>query len=72
MVSKKVKRLSHLNSQPYMIRYIYPSHLSLRHIFSPSQVIFEFGHTATLRDGVDLSVPGVATHDWEVTSFLEL
>ena len=37
-----------------------------------SQVIFEFGHTATLRDGVDLSVPGVATHDWEVTCFLEL
>ena len=35
-------------------------------------MIFEFGHTATLRDGVDLSVPGVATHDWEVTYFLEL
>jgi len=30
------------------------------------EVILEFGHTSTLRDAVDASVPGAATHDWEV------
>ena len=29
-------------------------------------MILEFGHTSTLRDAVDASVPGAATHDWEV------
>ena len=30
-------------------------------------MILEFGHTSTLRDAVDASVPGAATHDWEVS-----
>ena len=34
-------------------------------------MILEFGHTSTLRDAVDASVPGAATHDWEVSFRLQ-